>query len=963
MSLPNDSPIADRPRLDVLQLTALLDSPPEQFFDRLTRLATESSGAPIALMTLVTGDRQFFKSSRGLPEPWLSRRGSPLRLSLAKHVVVSRELLIIPDTHEDPNWRDHPAVAELGVRAYAGFPILSPDQYVLGAFSVMDRKAREWTPSEVRILDDLAAIATGEIHRRLRLRLGEQGDLSDMLDHFRNLLEHSLAGVYLIQGDRFLYVNPKLAQIFGYEPEELLSGTRPADLAVKEDENKVAENLRRRLAGEVEGIHYTFRGRRKDGREIDLEVLGSGTEIDGKPAVIGMLLDITSRKRSEEELREREEHFRSLLANAWDGMHEVDAAGRIRYVSPAAERMLGYPTGHMVGRAIKELIHPEDAPRTMRLLADTFRSAGSEHSITIRIRHQDGSWRDVQVQMRLMGADAAEPIAILNTRDVTEALRTERALRESEERYRLVARATNSAIREWDIGSGHCIWDDSSNLLLRYTEDEIGTTIDWWYERIHSEDREHVVTSIQAALDGVGESWSEEYRFLRGDGGYATVLDCCHISRNEQGVPFRVIGSLMDVTERTRNEESQRFLARASTLLGEQLDLDPTLAALARLTVPTLADYCLIDLVEYRGSDGTLRRVASAHVDPTREVVLLRDEHHALSDDPDRHPVVRAVLTKEPVLVTECTPAVLKAISHDEEHHQQLREMGLCSYMMVPLVARGRALGVITLASSHSARRFWPRDLLVAENLANRAALAIEHAQLFREAQDAIRAREEVLGVVSHDLRNPLNVVRLSSQLMLEAAAGERRSANVQALERILRASSQMEEMIEDLLDMSSIEAGRFSISRRPFAVEELIREACDLFQPLAESKSIRLKSSLSDELPEVSIDVHQILRVFSNLVGNAIKFTPEGGEILIGASVRGSEVLLTVQDNGIGIEKEQIAHVFDRYWQAADGDRRGAGLGLAIARGIVEAHGGRIGIQSGENGGATVHFSIPTGS
>jgi signal transduction histidine kinase len=145
--------------------------------------------------------------------------------------------------------------------------------------------------------------------------------------------------------------------------------------------------------------------------------------------------------------------------------------------------------------------------------------------------------------------------------------------------------------------------------------------------------------------------------------------------------------------------------------------------------------------------------------------------------------------------------------------------------------------------------------------------------------------------------------------------------------------------------------------------VEELIREACDLFQPLAESKSIRLKSSLSDELPEVSIDVHQILRVFSNLVGNAIKFTPEGGEILVGASARGSEVLFTVQDNGIGIEEKQIAHVFDRYWQAADGDRRGAGLGLAIARGIVEAHGGSIRIERGENGGATVRFSIPTAS
>jgi PAS domain S-box-containing protein len=960
MQSSSDAPLQSRVRLNALRESALPDSQPEEPFDRLTGLATKALRVPVSLVTLVDDERQFFKSNHGLPEPWALRSETPLTHSFAQHVVTSGEPLVVENTRSHPLVRSNPAVQELNVVAYAGVPLRTEESHVLGAFSVLDHVPRDWKPSEIDILQDLAELAMWEINQRIDHERVSPGQRQGAVPgQFRRLVEHSLAGFYLIQDNRFLYVNPKLAEIFGYTPEELLSGTWPTDLVAEKDRARVEKNIQRRLRGEAESLHYTFRGLRKDGRPIDVEVLGSRTVIRGKPAVIGTLLDITERKRAEEEIRRREAHFRSLLENASDGIHEVGADGRIRYISPSVERMLGYRSEELVGRPVQELMHPGDAPEVLRFLEEDMHRPGTARCLKLRLRHANGSWRDVEVQTKTVHDGSKEPVAIINTHDITEAKRIEQALRESEERYRLVARATNSAIRDWNVSSGACLWNGASNVLLRYTPEEIGSTVKWWYGRVHPDDRERVVNGIQGVLDGIGESWSEEYRFLRGDDVYATVLDCCHVARDERGIPVRVIGSLVDVTERKRGEEAQRFLAQASTLLSEDLNLEATLAALARLTLPTLADYCLIDLVEKREGEEVLRRVAFAHVDPTKEVIFRKNEHHTLDADPERHPVIRVVQSQEPVLVTECTGTVLETISHDADHRDKLQEMGLCSFMIVPLVAHSQILGVITLAAAESGRRYGPRDLLVAENLAHRAALAIEHAQLYRAAQEAIRAREEVVGVVSHDLRNPLNTIHLSAALLLDSAE-ERRSENVQSLERIRRASAQMAAMIEDLLDASSIDAGQFSVTPTRRDVAELVHEICDLLQPLCEEKSIALECVLEDGISEVNTDSRQIQRVFSNLVGNAIKFTPDGGTITIRGVQQEWDVRFSVSDTGPGIPPEQLPHVFDRYWQARDGDRRGAGLGLAIARGIVEAHGGRIWVESGAEGGTTFSFTLP---
>jgi PAS domain S-box-containing protein len=528
-------------------------------------------------------------------------------------------------------------------------------------------------------------------------------------------------------------------------------------------------------------------------------------------------------------------------------------------------------------------------------------------------------------------------------------------VRRSEERYRLVTRATHDVIRDWDLATGGLVWGEDAHRVLRYTVEELGSSIAWWHDRIHPDDRERVIRGIQTAITGVDELWSDEYRILRGDGSCGTVLDRAAIVRDERGRAVRVVGSMADITERARAEAAQRFLAEASTLLDSSLDDRTTLARLAHLAIPTLGDYCLIDMV---GDDEMIHRVAAAHRHPEKEEILYRNEQHPLDVDPERHPVVRVVRTGEPVLVPTVDEPVLQLIAHDDEHRAALQEVGLHSFMIVPLMARGRRLGAITLAADAS-REYSPADLVVAEDLARRAALAIDNALLFKEAQEAISVRDDVVGVVSHDLRNPLNTIQLTASLLLNAC-DDRRSENVKWLEIIQRSAQQMNAMIGDLLDLSSLEAGLFSLSQQDHDLAAVIEEACATLEPLAQAKPLRLECQLDDAISTVWIDANQILRVISNLVGNAIKFTPEGGRILIRAEPTADAVCISVADTGPGIPPEQLAHVFDRYWQARQGDRRGTGLGLAIARGIVEAHGGRIWAESEPGRGATVCFTVP---
>jgi signal transduction histidine kinase len=268
----------------------------------------------------------------------------------------------------------------------------------------------------------------------------------------------------------------------------------------------------------------------------------------------------------------------------------------------------------------------------------------------------------------------------------------------------------------------------------------------------------------------------------------------------------------------------------------------------------------------------------------------------------------------------------------------------------------GQLLGSIALISSNPSHVYGPGDLRLAEALADRAAMAIENARLYSASVHATQLRDQVLGVVAHDLRSPLsNILMATSASMRRDSEPERRSMEV-----IERAARRMNRLIQDLLDVALMEAGQLTIERAQLSAGGLVLEAVEMQRQLASSSSLELRVEVDPDVPDVLGDRDRLLQVFENLIGNAIKFTKAGGRITAGAASRDHDVVFWVADTGYGIASENLPRVFDRFWQATRAGRQGAGLGLAITKGIVEAHGGRIWVESEAGRGTTFFFALP---
>ncbi|PYO06804.1 MAG: hypothetical protein DMD30_12115 [Gemmatimonadetes bacterium] len=442
-------------------------------------------------------------------------------------------------------------------------------------------------------------------------------------------------------------------------------------------------------------------------------------------------------------------------------------------------------------------------------------------------------------------------------------------------------------------------------------------------------------------------------------------------------VPVGRVWSFRDVTARRRAEEQAHALAReqaaraeaensqkraallaeASRVLSASFDYQTTLAALVNLAVPALGDYCALDIVE---EEDKFERIGEAHVDPAKSQLLREVATFPRSALTARHPLVRVMTTGEPVLEADVTPAFIRASFAEAGQRRIVEALEPRSLICVPLVTSGKPIGALTLVTSGSGRRYEPADLSLAADLARRAAVVVEHARLFHEAQQATRARDDVLAVVAHDLRNPLNTVSMAVTLMLESTPPERVQERRQ-VEIVRRAADRMNRMIQDLLDVKRMESGRLTIDARPEPPSALINDTIDMLRPLAAGSTIRLETSIDERLPPVLADAARVQQVLSNLVGNAVKFTPRNGRITVCAERIDGEVRFGVIDTGPGIPPEQVPHIFGRFWQAKTSDRRGIGLGLAIAKGIVEAHNGRIWVESHVGLGSTFYFTLPS--
>jgi PAS domain S-box-containing protein len=637
----------------------------------------------------------------------------------------------------------------------------------------------------------------------------------------------------------------------------------------------------------------------------------------------------------ERQARAERERLRRILDTVVEGVILVDRTGDVRFANPAGERILaGAPDGFAVRAVLAEgtAIHGREvlvgegaARRVLRVSAAPLTAPGGE---------PDG--------------------AVMSFDDVTDRHRAEGALRESEARFRLLADA--APVLLWtSTPEGGC--DFFNRPWLEFTgralEEELG---DGWADGVHPDDRERCTAAYGAHL-AARTPFRMEYRLRRADGEFRWLVETGVPRFTPDGGFAGFIGSCIDINERHEAEEQQRFLAGASAVLASSLDYTETLRRVCRLAVPVLADFCVVDL----WVDGRVQRVEAASADPAQAALV--DELRRFAPDPDSaNGISVALRTGVPRVVNELSAEVVNASLVDPAHREVVSRLGVTAYAAVPLQAGGRVLGSILLCITRSGRRFDNADVRRAEELARRAAYAIDNARLYAGALEASRAKSEFLAVMSHELRTPLNAILGYTDLFLAGIPAPLPDPFRPQVERVQTAARHLLGLIEEILTFARLESGKEEVAPAPTTAAAVLEEACALVEPLALERGIGFVVHRPDPDVPLRTDARKARQVLVNLAGNAVKFT-ERGEVEISAAAEGESVLFRVRDTGPGIAPEHHERIFEPFWQAEQGLVRrhgGSGLGLSVARQLARLMGGDVTVASEPGQGSTFTFRLP---
>lgn len=537
--------------------------------------------------------------------------------------------------------------------------------------------------------------------------------------------------------------------------------------------------------------------------------------------------------------------------------------------------------------------------------------------------------------------------------------------------------------------------DGRLDFVNRHVLDYFGRTAeqmlaDGWQAVVHPLDLPECLAKWLRSLADASP-YEVEFRLRDAAGVYRWHLARAQAMRDEHGAVVRWFGANTDIDEHKRVERSHRFLLEASAVLSSSLDFEVTLASIARLSVPHVADWCSVHLLD----GGELRNVAVAHVDPSRVAYareLARRYPPEMSDPSGVAQVIRSGASQ---LVPEIDDAMLVASARDAEHLRIARELGLRSYMCVPMHSRERGpLGAITLVASESGRRYGPADLAVAEELARRCGQAIDGAVLLRHAQAAeqqsrqlseelerrvgerteelVRARDrlaeannrlreqgsimdELIGALSFQLLGPLDGIAGDTDNLLEGSGIHLREEQRAVIRRIAASSQLMLSLVHDLLDRSRMSTGHFELERAPVDLCGLVRDVLATLAPILAVQGLRVVTRFPDQRAIVDADDQRIEQVMIAVLHNAVQISVPGALVRVAVDISETEVRVEVQHTGERLAATAVERVFQRFTR-----HEGAWLGLPTAQRIVQAHAGRIGIDPGATGGNVFWFTLP---
>jgi len=540
---------------------------------------------------------------------------------------------------------------------------------------------------------------------------------------------------------------------------------------------------------------------------------------------------------------------------------------------------------------------------------------------------------------------------------------TERALVDTHERLSLAMEAGRMGTWEWLVPTNEVIWSESLERIHGLEPGTFAGDFEAYSRDIHPDDRERVFNTIQQS---VNEGHHElEYRIVLPDGSVRWLAARGNLIRDPRGAPLRMLGICTDMTERKEAETRNVFLARASAILSTSLDYETTLASVAELCVPDLGDWCTIDVLE----NEKLNRVAVVHMDPAK-VEMARSFQERYPPDTENNPDMQSVLREGqslfyPAISEEVIEESMK--DRDEEYKTIVREMGLRSAIVVPLKARGRTLGVLTLVhSDESGRNYKETDVRLAEDLAHRAALAVDNAGLYTESQRiqeelrvANEAKDEFLGLVSHELRTPITTIYGGARLLRARGANLDADSQREVIEDIEYEAERLHRIVEDLLVLARVELGQEVITE-PILIQRVAEKTVTALSKSKPGRHIAL--NLPDDLPTVRASGIYLEQVLRNLVNNSDKYSPAEHTIELEARADDEEVVVSVMDRGPGLPSEELDLIFERFYRSSGTAKQagGAGIGLTVCKRLLEAQNGRIWAESRPDGGLVVSFSLP---
>lgn len=712
-----------------------------------------------------------------------------------------------------------------------------------------------------------------------------------------------------------------------------------------------------------------------------------------------------------EELSASEAHLRSIIDSALDAIITTDADSRIVQWNHHAESMFGWSAREAIGSNLSETIIPpqyrEAHERGVRRYLATSEGPILNQRIEITAIRRDGS--EFPVELTVAPARWGHRVIFTSfIRDITERKRAERQL------------AARYAVTQVLAASGTVA--EALPRMLQAVCENLGWDMGvCWFVDAQAGTIRPVHTWTHPSVAGREfERISYDLTFVRGEGlpgrvwesGQPAWID--DVTRDPNfprqaaaaragvhagfGFPIAVEEEFIGVMEffqrpvaqpdppllvameamgsdiaqfikrkqaeeqLQEREEFQRFLARVGTKLAASTpDYAETLRKVAGLAVPDLADWCTVCLVDEAGQ---IRRVETAYMDPAKDALTQAMARYPV-DPQGAHPVFRVLRTGEAEILPEIPDTLLKAIARDEDHLEVLRGLGMRSGMVVALHARGRTLGAVVLISTESGRRFDEEDLAVAQEFARRAALSVDNARLYADAQEANQAKTDFLATMSHELRTPLNAMIGYTDLLLMGVPEPLAKGAEEYIKRVALSARHLLQLIEEILAFSRLEAGRETVALDLVSVSDLVSEVQAIIEPLAAEKGLNFQVNAPAGALQLRTDPRKVRQILVNLLGNAVKFT-EQGEVGFKAATEAGQIVFQVSDTGIGIEPEHLSTVFEPFWQVQQSTTRvasGTGLGLSVTQRLVDLLGGSITVESTPGAGTVFTVCLPIDS